>query len=142
TWAPHIYTEQGWRNLQNMIHAGFDNILVTPNGKVHSYLTRLAFLNLCHPFQPFIIGQRMVGPKVAAEKSIPLIFYGENQAEYGNNIKDNKKPTMGIEFYTGERDLDKIFLGGVSARELIEKHELNANDLEMYMPLERKVAEI
>ena len=31
TWAPHIYTDWGWKNHQAWIHAGFDNILFTPN---------------------------------------------------------------------------------------------------------------
>ena len=58
TWAPHLYTEIGWKNLQDFINiGGFDNILFTPNGKLHRYLTSLAFKNLLHPFQPFIIGQ-------------------------------------------------------------------------------------
>jgi len=35
TWAPHIYTDWGWKNHQSWIHAGFDNILFTPNGKIH-----------------------------------------------------------------------------------------------------------
>src|SRR3989339_1407521 len=51
TWAPHIYTEVGWRNLQHWIHSGFDNYLFHPNGQVHRQLTQLAFLNLLHPFQ-------------------------------------------------------------------------------------------
>ena len=29
TWAPHVYTEWGWRNFQRWIHAGFDNYLCT-----------------------------------------------------------------------------------------------------------------
>ena len=53
TWAPHLYTE-----MDGKIHfiniGGFDNILFTPNGKLHRYLTSLAFKNLLHPFQPFI----------------------------------------------------------------------------------------
>ncbi|MBI4707942.1 MAG: N-acetyl sugar amidotransferase [Candidatus Omnitrophica bacterium] len=134
TWAPHEYTDIGRRNLQSFINSGFDNILVTPNGKVHKYLTKLAFLNLCHPFQPFILGQRFIGPKVAIEKNIPLIFYGENQAEYGNDIKENEDPRMSMNFFFSERDYDKIFLGGVSASELIMKHGLTKNDIEMYLP--------
>jgi hypothetical protein len=63
TWAPHLYTEIGWKNFSNWMHVGgLDNILYTPNGKLHRLLTRLAFLNLLHPFQPFIIGQRIIGP--------------------------------------------------------------------------------
>ena len=41
TWAPHLYTEIGWKNFQNwMFEGGLDNILFTPNGKIHSYLTK------------------------------------------------------------------------------------------------------
>ena len=57
TWAPHIYTDWGWKNLQSWIHSGFDNYLFTPNGKIHRLLTRLAMIIFFHPFQPFIMGQ-------------------------------------------------------------------------------------
>ena len=36
-----------------------NNILFTPNGKLHKYLT----LNRFNPFQPFINGQKISGPK-------------------------------------------------------------------------------
>ena len=42
TWAPHVYTEWGWKNFESWLHAGFDNYLMTPNGRVHRLLTRLA----------------------------------------------------------------------------------------------------
>ena len=91
TWAPHLYTDIGWKNFTNWLHVGgFDNILFTPNGKLHRLLTKLAFENLLHPFQPFIIGQKIIGPLAALKFNIPLIFYGENQAEYGNSIKENE----------------------------------------------------
>ena len=44
TWAPHIYTDVGQENMYNWIKSGFDNILVTPNYKVHSTLTKLLML--------------------------------------------------------------------------------------------------
>ena len=87
TWAPHIYTEWGRANQEAWIHAGFDNYLCTPNGRVHRLLTRLAVENLFHPFQPFILGQKNLAPKMAQLFNIPLVFYGENEAEYGNPIK-------------------------------------------------------
>ena len=66
TWAPHLYTDIGWQNFTNWIHVGgHDNILFTPNGILHRHLTRLAFINLLHPFQPFIVGQRIIGPAMA-----------------------------------------------------------------------------
>ena len=58
TWAPHVYTDWGWRNFNRWIHAGFDNFKMTPNGRIHRLLTRLAVDRLFHPFQPFIIGQK------------------------------------------------------------------------------------
>lgn len=137
TWTPHVYTDIGFQNLQSWIGAGFDNILFSPNGKVHRLLTKLAFINLLHPFQPFIVGQRHIAPKFSTMYKIPLVFYGENQAEYGHNIKENFKPTMNPKFFQATNNLDKIFLGGVSATDLIKKHNLSKNDLLPYLPANR-----
>lgn len=143
TWSPHLYTDIGWKNFQNWIHVGgFDNILVTPNGKVHRLLTKLAFQNLLHPFQPFIVGQKYIGPRMALKHKVPLVFYGENQAENGNNVEDNQKPTMNPDFFSSDKiDLSTIFLGGISAKELIEKYGLTLNDLELYLPVSKKEIE-
>ena len=134
TWAPHVYTDVGSSNLQKWIHAGFDNVLFSPNGRVHRLLTRLAFENLCHPFQPFIIGQRHIAPKFSALYGIPLVFYGENQAEYGNNIEDNFRPTMDPSFFTGSQDPKSVVLGGVRGDELIATYGITCGDLEPYLP--------
>jgi len=135
TWAPHKYTDIGFHNFQNWIHSGFDNILFTPNGKVHRLLTRLAFENLLHPFQPFIIGQRMIAPHFAVQYDIPLVFYGENQAEYGNNIEENFIPTMNPQFYTGDGEITTTQLGGISGDQLIREYNLDRNELRPYLPV-------
>ena len=84
-----------------MIHVGgLDNLLYTPNGNLHRLLTKLAFKNLLHPFQPFIIGQRLIGPSIASKFGINLVMYGENQAEYGNNVEENKTPKMKNEYFS------------------------------------------
>lgn len=135
TWAPHLYTEIGWKNFQNWMHiGGLDNVLFTPNGRVHRLLTKLAFENLLHPFQPFIIGQKYIGPKFALQYKIPLVFYGENQAEYGNKIEENNRPTMKDEFYAQNITLDNLILGGVKASELIKKGLVTWGDLNPYIP--------
>jgi N-acetyl sugar amidotransferase len=134
TWAPHIYTTIGFQNLQKWILSGLDNILFTPNGKIHRLLTRLAFENLLHPFQPFIIGQRNIAPKTSSLYGIPLVFYGENQAEYGNNVKENFSPIMDPKFYETDCDYSKIILGGVSAQKLMEEYKVDENDLQPYLP--------
>jgi N-acetyl sugar amidotransferase len=139
TWAPHQYTKIGWKNFQNWINSGLDNILYTPNGKVHRTLTRLAFENLVHPFQPFIIGQRLIGPRFSLLYNIPLVFYGENQAEYGNNIEQNESPTMDTSFFhESECDVMEIILGGVKVRKLIEEYNLQLKDLTPYLPVDGK----
>ena len=94
TWAPHIYTDIGWKNHQNMIHiGGLDNILGTPNGIIHRKLTKLSFEVLGDPFQPFIFGQHNFPLQIAIKYNIPLIMYGENgEVEYGGDMTNAYKP--------------------------------------------------
>ncbi len=133
TWAPHVYTEWGWRNFEAWIHAGFDNFLCTPNGRVHRLLTRLAVENLFHPFQPFIFGQKALAPKMALLHNIPLVFYGENEAEYGNPIADTDSAKRDWSYFTaGEKS--KIYLGGTSVADLQDKFGVDAHELQPYMP--------
>jgi N-acetyl sugar amidotransferase len=133
TWAPHIYTEVGWRNFQAWLHAGFDNVLSTPNGTVHRTLTRLAFENLLHPFQPFIFGQKSLPPKLAALHDIPLVMYGENEVEYGNPIAEAATARRDPRYFTRERRLEELYLGGVRVPELAQ-HGVHVRDLEPYLP--------
>ena len=133
TWAPHIYTEWGWKNHQAWVHAGFDNFLCTPNGRVHRLLTRLAVENLFHPFQPFIIGQKALAPKMAVLFDVPLVFYGENEAEYGNPIADTSTARRDWSYFTAS-DPTSIFLGGTSLTELKARYGLEDHDLLPYLP--------
>lgn len=134
TWAPHKYTEIGWKNFENWIHVGgLDNILFTPNGKLHRYLTQQAFLNLLHPFQPFIVGQRIIGPLMAAKFGVKLVMYGENQAEYGNNSNENYKPTMDRKFFSVGNP-DEMILGGRSIKDIVAEEKFTLNDFAPYIP--------
>jgi N-acetyl sugar amidotransferase len=133
TWAPHVYTDWGWKNFQSWIHAGFDNFLCTPNGRVHRLLTRLAVENLFHPFQPFILGQKALAPKMAVLHKIPLVFYGENEAEYGNPIEDTISAKRDWSYFTAE-DKSKIFLGGTSVSDLQNHFGVQNHELQPYLP--------
>jgi len=134
TWAPHKYTDIGWKNFENWIHAGgLDNILFTPNGILHRDLTRRAFINLLHPFQPFIVGQRIIGPMMAAKFGVKLVMYGENQAEYGNNPDDNYVPTMDKKFFSVQDPYDMI-LGGERVGDIISEGKFTINDFAPYIP--------
>lgn len=134
TWAPHQYTDIGWKNFQNWIDSGVDNILVTPNGKVHRRLTKLAFENLLHPFQPFMIGQKNVAPRIALEKGIRLIMYGESQAE-GGSLLDADNPRMPNAFFARPREsITDIELGGVHYKDM-DAHGIKKEDLLPYVPV-------
>lgn len=134
TWAPHKYTDIGWKNFENWIHVGgLDNILFTPNGRLHRHLTQQAFLNLLHPFQPFIVGQRIIGPLMAAKFDVELVMYGENQAEYGNDPDDNYRPVMDTKFFSVDA-AESMVLGGKPVGEHLASGEFRINDFAPYIP--------
>ncbi len=146
TWAPHMYTDIGWKNFNNWIaKGGFDNFLFNPNGKLHRYLTKKAVENILHPFQPFIIGQKYFAAKLAYKFNIPLIFYGEPPSDYGTKLKTDQKfsenlgdshpgfsqdPLEGIE----KKD---IKIGGESIETHLSKTNFNIQDFESYLPLDK-----
>jgi len=140
TWAPHIYTEWGWENFQAWLAAGFDNYLVTPNPRIHRLMTRLAVENLFHPFQPFMFGQKALAPKIASLLDIPLVFYGENEAEYGNPVEDSTSAERDWSYFTAGDD-SEIYLGGVSIEQLSEDFGVTKSDLQLYLPLDPAVVE-
>jgi N-acetyl sugar amidotransferase len=133
TWAPHVYTEWGWKNFQAWIHSGHDNYLMTPNGRVHRLLTRLSTELLFHPFQAFMFGQKSLAPKMSLLFNIPLVFYGENEAEYGNPIGDAETAKRDWSYFTAA-DQSQIYLGGVSVADLKEQFGVGQNDLQPYLP--------
>ena len=134
TWAPNMFTRAGWLNFNNLSRiGGIDSFLYTPNGKLHSYLTKLAFVNLGHPFQPFIHGQKIIGPKLAEKFGIKLIMYGENQAEYGNPIDNNEDPFMEPSFFTID-DPKEMIMGGKKVGDMIKDTEFDYNEFQAYIP--------
>jgi N-acetyl sugar amidotransferase len=141
TWPPILYTDIGLQNFRNWLDVGgFDNVSFKVNGRVHKTLTRLSIENLLHPFQSFILGQKNLAPKLAIKFGIPLIFYGENEAEYGNPIADDASSLRSKAYYT-MRDVSEITLGGVPIRELQEQHGLSLNDVMAYLPADHRELE-
>lgn len=149
TWSPHLYTEIGWKNFQNWVHVGgFDNFLYTPNGKIHRLLTRNATINLLHPFQPFILGQKTFVAKMAAQLNIPLIFYGEMPGEYGEKIShkttgyasgegEAESEGFSLDYLVGKNVRD-VLLGGKAIGEYLDEGVPMA-DLKSYLPMDSDV---
>lgn len=138
TWPPIMYTDYGYQNFRNWIEiGGFDNISFNQNGRAMKILTRLSIENLFHPFQTFILGQKQLAPKLALKLSIPLIFYGEHEAEFGNPIAETDSSLQDSSYHLYD-DLDSLTLGGVSVRELREEHNLSLNELSPFLPTRRE----
>ncbi len=138
TWPPNIYTSYGYENFKNLLKTGkFSNISAKRNNNTMRLLTKLSVLNLLHPFQPFILGQKIFPIRIAIKYKIPLIFYGENEAEHGNPIGDNTT-SLRQKYYFTHNNLDRIFIGGVSLKELKNKYNLSKIDLKDYIPPQEK----
>lgn len=135
TWPPAIYTKIGRQNFEAWIDAGFANFTYNQNRMLHRFLTKSAFENLGHPFQPFILGQKNLAPRLSILLDIPLVIFGENEAEYGNAIEDNEKPTRDNKYFSSEESISDLVLGGVPAIELIDKYGFKLSDLEAYFPV-------
>lgn len=134
TWPPILYTDYGYKNFVNWVKiGGFDNISFNQNGRVMKLLTSLSIENLLHPFQTFMLGQKVFAPKIALKYGIRLIFYGENEAEYGNPIADNATSLRDTSYHTMD-NLNELYLGGVAISDLILKYGLDLCDLMPYLP--------
>jgi hypothetical protein len=81
-----------------------------------------------------MFGQKFLAPKIALQLGIPLVFYGENEAEYGNPIEDNQSALRNSAFYSST-DLREIYLAGVPIGDLTSKFGLVENDLQPYLPV-------
>lgn len=135
TWAPHVYTDIGRKNLTAFINSGFDNILITPNGEIHRKLTKAAFLELGDPFQPFIFGQYSAPFRVALQYKINLVFYGEDgEVEYGGAMEHADRASLPYDVFVKNRfsnQFPESFLQyGITEREL-DKYGLSKDELEL-----------
>lgn len=134
TFSPLMYTDVGWRNMQNWISTGgFDNFLFSPNTKISRILAREAFFNLYHPMQPFKFGIKSYAAKLATKLGINLVMYGESAVEYGSTGDGGLVPSYDKNFYIN--DNPDIYLGGLGITEIKNKYNLSQNDLACFLPI-------
>ena len=102
---------------------------------MHRILTRLSLDLLLHPFHPFILGQKSLAAKIALAFNIPLIFYGEDEAEYGNPVSSTNKPEVNRSLFSNNnKSNSEILLGGIPVNELIGQFGLKKVDFNAYLP--------
>ena len=136
TWPPNLYTDYGFRNFKNWLNSGnFENISAERDEGTMKLLTKLSIENLLHPFQNFILGQKSFAPKVAKKMNIPLVFYGENEAEHHNAISDNSKSLRDKSFHI-YKNFSQLKLGGVKVSSLLNDYKVKIKNLKTFLPLD------
>ncbi|MFH1753930.1 MAG: N-acetyl sugar amidotransferase [Candidatus Omnitrophota bacterium] len=119
TWTPHMYTDIGWKNLQSMIDAGFDNILFRPSGLLHRKISKLALELLGDSFEGWAYGAKAYPLHMAIKHRVPLVFYGENQmAEYGGVVESKYRSHDNFTewdkiVYKGQRGIETLIEKGL-----------------------------
>ena len=135
TWSPNLYTDYGYNNFKNWIKSGpFKSVISNRNEKLMKILTKLSIENLFHPFQTFILGQKAFPTKIAYKYKIPLVFYGENEAEHHNSLADNHNSLRDKSYFIF-RNLSELRFGGVKIQELIRDYNFKLKDFEPFIPL-------
>jgi N-acetyl sugar amidotransferase len=135
TWPPLMYTDYGYKNYKNWLKTcRFENIVMKPKEYLMKYLTKMSILNLLHPFQTFIIGQKNIAPKVAAEHNIKLIFYGESESLYNNNPEGFYNSKVDNKYFSVDH-FDKLILAGIKIKDLYKSNYIKKSDLSIFFPL-------
>tara|TARA_B100000575_G_scaffold292980_1_gene302920 strand:+ start:1043 stop:2257 length:1215 start_codon:yes stop_codon:yes gene_type:complete len=138
TWQPIMRTHYGNSNFKNWLKSGlFSNVQAARNEELMKLITKNSIINLFHPFQTFMLGQKNFPVKIADKYNIPLVFYGEHEGEHGNPIAENFNPLRNDKFFSYSK-LNEIYLGGVKAAEYLKKYKFSFKDLEIFLPLNRK----
>ncbi len=141
TLSPFLYTDVGYRNFQNFIKSGFDNLFFNPNGQLHRKLSYLGFELMGDPWQPFGYGVYNYPFHVAVKHGIKLVFFGENgEAEYGGNAKNDDVPGHALEdfadfFYKGT-PLDTLLTEGLRRKMITEDEAKSASHFYRLPPYE------
>ena len=134
TWSPILYTDYGYKNFKNWISYGkLTNFSCQRDEQTMKLLTKLAIQNLLHPFQTFILGQKIFAIRMSIKFKIPLIFFGENEAEHGNPIGDNTSSLRSKSYFT-YKNFNNIYLGGVNIKELINNYKIKLKNLDIFLP--------
>jgi len=138
TWAPFMYTNIGWKNYNNFVAAGFDNLLFNPNGRLHRKLARVAFELKGDAWEPFTFGQKAYAFHLALKFGIPLIFYGENgEVEYGGSVKNKNQPFESVkdweELYFKGAGVDTLIKAGLKMG-IFSKDEIKSETFALYRP--------
>ena len=125
----HTSIPTGAGKPSSLIHAGFDNILFTPNGRVHRLITAL-LLKICSTHSSPLCWAKRIWPQNSRPLRHSDLLY-ENEAEYGNPKADMQSKTkLGLlHCIIRRRDFQ-------AAPRLHKRAWPRKNDWEPYLPID------
>ncbi len=111
TFSHPLWTQMGWRNWNNFVSTGFDNILISPDQESYRKFNKDFFISHGMPKQAFVVGISSAIIKLAKKFNINLIVFAEQgEIEYGGNQKYiekfDRKFLTNI-YYEGQEDSGK-----------------------------------
>ena len=122
-YPPEQMHVKGAENIDNLIKKGFDIEILTPAPKSSKSLTRFSFFNFGNVSKATELALFSTVPRIAIEKNIPFIFWGENPAL---QVGDSK--TAGVNPIDGNnlRKLNTLIDGGIDWMiNILDKNKIN-----------------
>lgn len=91
SYPPEQLTERGAANISNLINLGFDVDIVSPSAPKWKELKREGFKKFVNSFRSTELALFTAVPKIAIQKKIKWIFWGENPALQVGDLKSMGK---------------------------------------------------
>jgi len=118
---------------------GFNNLMASPNGKLHRKLSHIAFDALGDAWQPFAYGQMCYAFHIAQAFDIKLVFFGENgEAEYSGdprvfNLRGMPFDIWAEQYFKGIM-VEDLIQYGLEETDYLSKNDYDESDLLFYRP--------
>lgn len=106
-YPPRQISRNGVDNLSNLVRLGFDLFMLGPAPRLSRELVREAFLRFCNWCKATEMALFAGVPRVAVDRRIPLIFWGENPA-----LQVGDMGTLGKSMWDGNNLVHSNTLGG------------------------------
>ncbi len=123
-YPPLQMTSIGASNISNLISMGFDVEVFTPAPQSSAQLSLTSFVQFGNVSKSTEMALFSAVPRIAIERKIPLIFWGENPA-----LQVGDANTEGVNYFDGNnlRNLNTLTDGGVSwVFNEVEKYKAHA----------------
>lgn len=106
-YPPRQISQNGVNNLSNLVRLGFDVLMLGPAPRLSRELVREAFLRYCNWCKATEMALFAGVPRIALDRKIPLIFWGENPA-----LQVGDMGTLGESIWDGNNLVNSNTLAG------------------------------